>query len=470
MSHTFDIAVIGGGAAGCAAAVEAARLGARVALIERERLLGGASWHRGRLPARMLQAAVEARRAAGHATDDPSSVELAHLLPDLEARRCARAAQYADEVKESGALRLHARAHIVSATEIDLTSVRGAQHRIHAHVTILATGDRPRSLRGARIDHEAVLDIGSVLSAVYLPRSVVVAGASASACEMAGLLAHMGCETTLAVPGDRLLPDRDAILGETFLTAFRAAGGTVLWRHALTRAQKDGQGGAICRLTPATGGAPIDLRPDRVVVATNRKASVRGLGLSRLGVELDTFGYLPVDRQYRTLRPTIRAVGAAIGAGSSPERVRYQAVQAVRWALAPRSAATGPTQPFVDAVLGVPELASVGMAEGVLVGSITSTVIDETAGLKLVADSEHRVVGLHAWGPHAEKRLIAQAPAVQDRWTLERLSRTGGALFDRARQAAQTLLSHGSDQGGVALDPDDLLAGIVRLPNSHSAA
>lgn len=463
MSHAFDIAVIGGGAAGCAAAREAARLGARVALIERERLLGGASWHRGRLPARLLQAAVEQRRAMGGSTDDPSAIELAKLLPELDAKRRARSAELSDGLKESGAIRLHARAHIISPTEIDLTSVRGVKHRIHVGTTIVATGDRPRSIRGARIDHETVLDVGSVLSSVYLPRSVVVAGASPSACEVAGLLAHLGCEVTLAVPGDRVLPDWDPVLGETFVTEFKAAGGTVLWRHTLIHAQRDREGNAHCRLTPAVGGAPVELTPDRVVVATKRKASVRGLGLEALGVSLDSCGNLPVDRQFRTAQPAIRAVGTAIGSGTSPARVVHQAVQAVRFALAPHSARSGPNTPFVDAVLSMPELASVGTAEGVLAGSTISTVIDEVAGLKLVADSEHHVVGLHGWGPGAEARLQAQAAAVQQRWTLDRLANAQDAPFERARQAARTLLSHGRGALQVELDPDDLLAGIVNL-------
>lgn len=470
MTQHFDIAIVGGGAAGCAAAVEAARSGARVALIERERLLGGATWHRGRLPARMLQVAVRQLRASGPITGDPSEIELARLLPDLDAHRHQRAAQLAAQVKDSGALRLHARAQLVGPHEIELTSVRGTQHRISARTTILAVGDQPRSLRGARIDHEAILDIGSVLSAVYLPRSVVVAGQTASAVEMAGLLVHLGCEVTLAVPGDRVLPGMDSVLAEAFLTAFRAAGGRVLWRHTVSRAQKDGSGGARCRLISDGTEAPIDLNPDRVVVAGKRRASVRGLGLDGIGLPLDSRGYLEVDSHFRTVLPSVRAVGAAIGTGSCPDRAIHQALHAVHRALELRGSPARPDRPFVETVLSVPELASIGSAESAQHSGLTSTVIDHTAGLKLVADTDHCVVGLHAWGPGAEERLRAQAPAVQERWTLRRLSGETGAAHERSRQAATALLSHGRAGGEVLLDPDDILAGIVQLPESTSAA
>ncbi len=470
MSHVFDIAVIGGGAAGCAAAVEAARLGARVALVERERLLGGASWHRGRLPARMLQRAVRERRSTGGVWDDPSSIELSRLLPDLDAKRRKQAEAFANELKHHGALRLHARAQIIGPHEIGLTSVRGVHHTIRANSIILATGDRTRSLRGARIDHEAVLDSGSILSGVYLPRTVVVAGSGANACEMAGLLVHLGCEVTLAVPGDRVLPALDETLGKTFLTSFKAAGGKVLWNHNLTRAQRDGHGAALCTLTPNSGGAPIELNPDRVVVATSRKASVRSLGLEALGITLDERGYLAVDDQYRTVVPSIRAVGAAIGAGCSSARMRYQAIQAARWALSQPAEPRSKVTPFVDAVLSSPELAALGEPERNVHGAITSMVIDADAGLKLIADAKHRVVGMHAWGPGAEKRLRKLSVVVQDRWSVSRLAQTTEQMFERPRQAARSVMSHGAAGDPEVVDPEELLAGIVRMPGSNSAA
>jgi len=212
MTSTFDIAVIGGGAAGCTAAVEAARLGARVVLIEQERRLGGVSWHRRRLPARLLQAAVRTHRSTDADTIDPSVVELSKLLPDLDARRREQAEALSKTLQKSGVMRLHARARLISPHSVALTTVHGATHQITAERIIIATGDRPRSPRGARIDHEAVLDMGSVLSAVYLPRSVVVAGEGPSACEMATLLGHLGCEVTLAVPGGRVLEGLDPVL------------------------------------------------------------------------------------------------------------------------------------------------------------------------------------------------------------------------------------------------------------------
>ena len=132
MTTSFDIAVIGGGAAGCTAAVEAARQGARVALVEQERRLGGVSWHRRRLPARLLQATVRTHRTTDTDTIDPSVVELSKLLPDLDARRREQAEALSKTLQKSGVMRLHARAKLTSPHTIALTTVHGATHEITA--------------------------------------------------------------------------------------------------------------------------------------------------------------------------------------------------------------------------------------------------------------------------------------------------------------------------------------------------
>ena len=470
MNSSFDIAVIGGGAAGCTAAVEAARLGARVVLVEQERLLGGVSWHRRRLPARLLQAAVRTHRTMDADTIDPSVVELSKLLPDLDARRRRQAEALANTLQKHGVMRLHARAKLVSSHAIALTTVHGVTHQIEAERIILATGDRPRSPRGARIDHEAVLDMGSVLSAVYLPRSVVVAGEGPSACEMATLLGHLGCEVTLAVPGRGVLEGLDPILAETFLASFQAAGGTFLPHHTLTRAQRDGQGGAHCTLTPSQGGPLLELNPDRVVVATRRKASVRSLGLRAIGLGLNADGYLSVDAHFRTSIPSIAAVGAVIGAGSSPSRIRYQARQAIERALCEPTLSDPTTMPFMDTILAAPELATIGLPEHSQDGLQTTIVADGETGLKLVANEAHQVVGLHAWGPGAEQSLHTLEQVVQQRWPLPSLARAEAPAMRRASEAARRLLSAHARHAASALHPDDLLAGLIPHPKSTSAA
>jgi len=459
MSREFDIAVVGGGAAGVAAAMEARRLGARAVLIERERLLGGASWHRGRLPARLLQAAVEDRKGRPAPGSDGAQVELARLLPNLDAIRESRSAELAQQLQAAGVVWKHARARLTGPQELELITVEGARETLRARWILLATGDRPGSLRGARIDHEAVLDLGSLLSAVFLPRSVVVAGATATACEMAGLLAHLGSEVTLAVPGDRVLPEHEAFLGAAFTEAFVAAGGRLLWNHRVTHAQKDGTGGARCHLSSTLKHSGEDLHPDRVVLATHRKATLRGLGLDTLGIQRSATGYLTVDPHFRTERKSVLAVGAVIGSGSSPRRAMHQARSAVQLALGASSGAPLSLPHFVETVRTVPELASIGTNSGDHTIALGTPQGD--GGFKVVASPDQRVIGLHCWGTGAEATLQPLLPVVREGWSLQRLASSPLSVHRVAAQVARTLQEGSHAMGPAELDPDDLLAGKV---------
>ena len=459
MSREFDIAIVGGGAAGMAAAIEASRLGARAVLIERERLLGGASWHRGRLPARLLQAVVENRKGLPAPGSDGAQVELARLLPNLDTIRERRSAELAQQLQAAGVVWKHARAQLTGPQELELITVDGAHDTLRARWILLATGDRPGSLRGARIDHEAVLDLGSVLSAVYLPRSVVVAGATATACEMAGLLTQLGSEVTLAVPGDRVLPGHEPFLGAAFTEAFVAAGGRLLWNHRVTHAQKDGAGGALCRLSSIRGDSGEDLHPDRVVVATHRKAILRGLGLDTLGIQRSTTGYLAVDPHFRTAQKTVLAVGAVIGSGSSPRRAMHQARSAVQAALGASTIAPLSPSHFVETIRTLPELASIGAVSGE--HTIAHAIQQGDHGFQVVATPEHRVIGLHCWGTGAETTLQALVPVVREGWSVQRLASSPLAVHRGAAQVAHALLEGAHGRGPAELDPDDLLAGKV---------
>ena len=477
MNQPFDIAVIGGGAAGCAAAEEAARLGSRVVLIERNRLLGGASWLRGRLPARLLQevAARVARQTPAARNTDAALVELSKLLLDLDARRRAHSQQLSESLAQHRVMRLHARAQLLSDGHINLTTVRGEQHRIVARTTILATGDRAVSIPGARIDHELILDSGSALSAVYLPRTLAVVGQGPAAVEMAGLFAALGTATTLIVSEDTLLAGSDASLRDAFVSSFKAMGGEVLWHHTVVSTGKDGKGGARCTVRRRTSGEERTFDVDRLIVATHREATGRSLSLERVGIQRTSTGMLKVDDRFETTARGIFAVGAAVGAGTSPARVAHQAQQAVRNAVGlndNQSPETTSEDDFVDAILTVPELAQLGKAEREVPHALVATVFDGGVGLKLVATADRRMVGLHAWGTAAEARLDALTEVVASGWSLRQLAsdRADDPAFEHVRQAAATLLTKRRPIEDLVLDPDDLLAGIIPMPPGTSAA
>lgn len=477
MRDLFDIAVIGGGAAGCAAAEEAARLGAKVVLIERNRLLGGSAWLRERLPTRMLHEVVA--QLSGQATPSPNehitSVELSKLLPGLDSQREAHSEQLSKSLDQHHVLRLHARAQLAPGGQVDLTSIRGEHHRITARHIILATGSRAVSAPGARIDHELILDLGSALSAVYLPRTLAVVGRGAAAVEVAGLFAALGTQTHLIVEGNTVLDDFDPCLQDAFVSSFKSIGGTMLWNHTVVQAGEDGDGGARCTVREQRTGASLTLDVDRVIMATHREATGNSLGLDHVNVQKTSMGLLKVSDRFETTAPGIYAVGAAIGGCTSPEQATAQACQAVRNAMNHTDGSRTDTTPQAscsEVILTSPELARLGQAEQAVPGARVATVFDGPVGLKLVANADQRVVGLHSWGPGAKARLAALHGVVADRWTLQQLnsSPVDAPAFEHGRAAANTLLTRSLSVEDLMLDPDDLLAGVIPTPTGTSAA
>ena len=157
--------------------------------------------------------------------------------------------------------------------------------------------------------------------------------------------------------------------------------------------------------------------------ATHRTASLRALDLDALGISRNVRGYLSVDAMLQTAVDGIRAIGGVIGAGSSPTRIRHQARQVAHWALLGHGLSGEQEIPFLDSIHAAPELATLGASSAERPGLLMATTRDSGRGLKLVADEHHRVVGLHAWGPNAEKRLQALETAVQQKWRVRRLRR-----------------------------------------------
>ncbi len=436
MNLQCDIAIIGGGVAGCSAAVEAARAGRKVVLIERNRLIGGAAWHRGRLPAKLLQEATVQRNTPGD--QDNKSVEMTRLLPNLEEKRRERSAELAQYLDSLGVVRLHARAKIRSATEVEISTLRGEKRLVRAKNVLLAVGDKTPSMPHVRIDHEVILDIGSALSSVYVPQSAMVVGDGPPAVEIAGLFAHLGAKVSLVVGSDGVLPQSDPAIRRAFVVAFVAAGGQIVRGQSVVSAEKVDGASVRVHLADIATKLETERVVDRVILAHQREPNVRGLGVDTLGLAFTESGWISVDDQFRTSVRGVFAVGAAIGAGSCAPRMSAQARSAVRVAFGlPELSAAGP---FVEGILSVPELAQLGESSDAHPLAEVAHDGDDQLGFKLVV-RRGLVVGAHTWGDGAEGRLKAVADMVAQRWSVARLLDTTTAVWSEARRAATNLES-----------------------------
>jgi NAD(P) transhydrogenase len=357
----FDLVVLGGGPAGQKAAIQGVKAGRSVAIVERERGMGGACVHRGTIPsktlrdtalrlanARMPGDVIEVRLRPG--------VEVTHLVTRLDRVVRAHVAYMGEQVRRNGVHAIHGKARFVSPAEVAVRAVDGSERRLRAATFVIATGSRPRTPAEIPVDHEHVLDSDSILSMIYLPRSLAVLGGGVIACEYASIFAELGVEVTLIDRADRPLMFMDAEIVGAFLGSFTARQGRYLGSSRIDGVAWDGV--AAVETTLGTGET---LRTDKVLVALGRAANVEELRLENAGLAVNARGVIDVDEHCRTEVPHIYAVGDVIGPPALASTSMEQGRRAVCHAVGIDPGVPSETTPI--GIYTIPELASVGLDE-----------------------------------------------------------------------------------------------------------
>ena len=414
MSLSFEFVVIGAGPAGLQAARQAARANRRVLLVERERAVGGECVFRGTIPSKTLRETAAAltglHQRTGRASDRPSSkTKVRDLMTRLSTVLDGHERVLQRQVEASGIEVMRGRARFKSPNELEVVHSDRTSSLIRANTIVIASGSRPRQPEGMAIDHENVLDSDSILSLVYLPRSLVVLGAGVISSEWASTFCALGVEVTMVDKGERPVAFLDPELTDRFVQSFEAAGGRFVRRNKPVAVRNDGLGLVQTELEDGTV-----LESEKVLVALGRVASLEGLAIQNAGLETNARGHLPVDEHGRSAVDHIYAVGDVVGPPGLAAAAMEQGRRAMRHALGLEVHEQRDLIP--SGIFTIPEMASVGLTEeqanselgGSVVGrvefnSIARGLINGSAGfLKLVCDpSGQRVVGAHVVGEGA---------------------------------------------------------------------
>ncbi len=355
--RSFDVVVLGAGPGGYTAAIRAAQLGARVALVE-ARELGGTCTNRGCIPTKALAASAHLLERLHQAS------ELGVELPGPPRLDFARAAARRDAVVQAlregiaGLLKaqrveqVRGRGRLLGPDRLRVEGEGGAEELVAEKGLIVAVGSEPARLPPLPVDGQRVVSSDEVLSATRLPRRLAIVGGGVIGCEFASIYRAFGVEVTLVELLPSLLANLDPALSGALKKAFRKAGVQV--RTGLGVEGVEPAGDEV-RLRLPGGEA---LACDQVLVATGRRAATAGLGLEEAGVALEG-GRVVVDERMATAAPGVFAIGDAVGrtwlahtasregevaaanALGHAERMRYDAVPSV--------------------VFTSPELASVGL-------------------------------------------------------------------------------------------------------------
>ena len=419
-SERFDLVVIGSGPAGQKAAIQAVKAGRRVALVEREAAVGGACVHRGTIPSKTL------RDAALRATAPPVDAD-AEIAPDVEVKSLttrlehvvrAHAEYMGRQLQRNGITYLHGRARFAAPNEVVVRSLDGSSRTLAAALFVIATGSRPRAPGDVPIDHENILDSDSILSMIYLPRSLTVLGGGVIASEYASIFARLGVRVTMIDAAPRPLRFVDAEIVERFVGGFAANGGRYVGGQRIASVRWDGLSAVHTVLADGSAFAS-----EKMLVALGRAANVEDLALDAAGLAVDERGLVPVDEFCRTQQQHIYAVGDVIGPPALASSAMEQGRRAVCHALGLEPGHPPELSPI--GIYTIPEIATVGLDEGealkrhgaILVGRAR---FDEVARgqiggmtdglLKLVADaSGHKLLGAHIVGEGATELIhVAQ--------------------------------------------------------------
>ncbi len=428
----FDVVVVGAGPAGHKAAIQAAKAGRRVLVIDRERSVGGECVQRGTIPSKTLResaAYVLGLRARSEGVLDvrvPPETQVASLMARLRSVRASHERYLGAQLERNGITCWHGRARFRSSEELEVHFPDRSSRRARGDVIVIATGSRPRRPENVPIDHEHVLDSDSILSLIYLPSSLTVLGGGVIACEFASLFAALGVEVTLVDAGARPLAFLSPELTALYVAAFERLGGRYLPGRKIESVCRDGAA-VVTRL----GGGEL-VRSEKCLCALGRVAAVEGLELAAAGLELTARGHIPVDEHLRTRVPHIYAAGDVVGPPALAATAIEQGRRAIRHALGLPLPESGEHVPI--GVYTIPEIGSVGLTEeqalakhgGALVGRARfeelarAHINGQTEGLlQLVAAPDGRILGAHVIGEGATELVHVAQLALAGQLTLD---------------------------------------------------
>jgi dihydrolipoamide dehydrogenase len=423
-SASFDLTVIGSGPGGYVAAIRAAQLGLKTAVVETAPRPGGTCLHTGCIPTKALLHAAEVLETSRHAgkfgvkvAEGALDVEALHRYKDKAVLANVKGVEYL--FKKNGVTMVTGRGRLAGPGRVSVAAPGGGTTSIATKFTIVATGTVIRGLPGVEFDGKTIINSDHALGLKTVPASMIVLGAGAVGVEFASIYATFGAKVTIVELLPRLIPLEDAALGAELERAFKKRG---LGVHTATKVEKVEPAKSGVTVVASRDGKPVELEAEVLLIAIGRRPLTEDLGLEALGVKLDR-GFVEVDALMRTAAPSVYAIGDIVKTQALAHVASHEGIVAAEDAAGqhphPVNYDRIPSCTYCD-----PEVASVGLSEeearkrgyDVAVGQFPfsaigkAKILEDTRGfVKIVADKKYdEVLGVHIIGPHATE-LIAES-------------------------------------------------------------
>jgi NAD(P) transhydrogenase len=438
----FDLVVIGAGPAGWSAALQGAKLGLDVAVVERGLMLGGACVQTGTLPSKALRHTVielvNSRRATQlgvHATRlRPLSIN------DLRGPRDMLIANHQQTIRSffdrNRVQVLSGSASFVAPGRIRVANREG-EEIVEADHVVIATGSRPRRPADMPFDDRVIVDSDTLLDLDSIPKSLAVVGSGVIGCEYATVFAMLGTRVTIIDRREKMLRDLDSDILAHLRHSMFSMGIRVLMPERISGIRIESQKRQPEGVVYLESGRTV--RTERVLIAAGRVSNVEALDLGRVGIQTDQTGLIKVDACFRTEVENVYAVGDVIGFPALASTSMHQGRLAVLNALG-RPCPAASVLP--TAIYTIPEISSVGRTEDqcraeeipyeVGIARTNETprgqIMRDDGLLKLIFRRDTReILGVHMIGIAASELVHIGLMLVQMHGTLDDLQ---GAVFN----------------------------------------
>lgn len=355
--------VIGSGPSGRRAAIQAAKFGRNVLVVERGRRVGGVSVHTGTIPSKTLRETAlnlsgwRERGFYGRAYRVKQDISAQDLRARLNMTLDHEIEVLEHQFARNKVTTMRGLAQFSSPTTIDVTCEAGEVHQFTADRFLIAVGTKPFRPDYVPFDGEFVLDSDEILELEELPRTIAVVGAGVIGVEYATIFSALDVNVTLVEPRDSMLDFIDKELVADFTHQLRDRGMTLRFGSKVEKIEKHGPG--RCEITLENGRS---VRSNVILFAAGRMGATDSLNLEACGLSVDHRGRVKVDANtFQTEVPHIYAAGDVIGfpslASTSMEQGRIAACQALGMR------AYDPPDYFPYGIYAVPEISTVGMTE-----------------------------------------------------------------------------------------------------------
>jgi dihydrolipoamide dehydrogenase len=437
----YDLVVLGAGTAGYTAAIRAAQLGARAALIE-SREVGGTCLNRGCIPTKALIGSLEAMEKAKKA--ETFGFHAGEVVPDLrmmmerKRRIVSSLVQGVEKLLQGNRVRLFrgmGRLDSDRRVRVRVSDSVGDETVLDAKVVLLATGSEPSRPKIFPFDGKIVLTSDDILEISEIPKSLLIVGAGAIGVEFARIFQSLGSEIVLVEMMEQILPGMDGRIAQVLTASMKRKGIQIKTKTSVEKVEI--RDGAVVSLL--TGGDTV--RTEKALICTGRTPNTQGIGLEARGIQSDK-GFIRTDGFCRTNLPGVYAAGDAAGKRLLAYTAAAEGVRAVEHALEKDVSPEESVVPLT--VFSDPEAATVGLCEreaiekgmeirvgrSMFAANGKAMSVDETEGfVALVAEkTSDRLVGGQVVGPHASELIAEIAMAIR--------------LGACARDVAATLHSH----------------------------